>query len=349
MIPPATLSEPPNLPAALVPLVETVRQLTSAASKALRGHLARTRRLIANLDDDLQRTGAAEQLQLSAEVLKTHLPQVAKGMTQIVLAVPWLPGQTVTIGLRPELSAHDNLRQIFQRAKGLARGALIAAERRSKALTRLAELEHGLLAHGALLQRAQQWQAAKDGPNEATERPRTILRDAQNWQLGLAALGVVPVGTQPAVERQPAVVKAKVPKGVDVFCSPAGAIVYAGRNAAANDVVVTRLLRGRDLWFHLRDGRGAHVVLRCGSAPPTEAEKHACAVLCAHLSGVTKGDHAEIAVCFGKNVRKVKGAPAGSVYTGGGSSLRVVVAAPMVDGFYARRHGATTERPRSSS
>ncbi|MBI5608407.1 MAG: hypothetical protein HY902_05960, partial [Deltaproteobacteria bacterium] len=44
---------------------------------------------------------------------------------------------------------------------------------------------------------------------------------------------------------------------------------------------------------------------------PTDAEVRACAMLAAHLSGLAKGDRAEVSVCAGKGVKKVKGAPAG--------------------------------------
>ncbi len=331
----------PNLP----PMPQTVRADTAPGLRALRSQIARARRLIERLQADAARAEGADALRLAGEVLKTQLHAVPKGATVLELPVPWAPGEVVAVRLRPELSALDNLRQIFDRAKALARSRPLIAARQAASEARLTALQDHVSAHAALLARADAWQAARNRGEPTTERPRDILRAAQAWIAALGPLGVV-VQAPPTVRERATVRPSKrdLPAGVEAFTAPAGAQVFAGRSAAANDALVTRVLRGRDLWFHLRDSPGAHVVLRAGVAAPPELEVQACAQLCAHLSGVAKADRAEVTVCLGKGVRKVKGAPAGSVYTTGGRSVLVVVRAEVVDGFYARRHGARVER-----
>lgn len=321
-----------------------IRSATASGLRALRSQLARTRRLIERLDADAERAAGADELRLAGEVLKTQLHTIAKGARVVELPVPWSPGEVVAVRLRPDLSAQDNVRQLFDRAKALARSGPLIAARRAATQNRLTTLQLHVDAHVALLTRVDAWQAARAADQSTLERPRDLLRAAQAWTAALAPLGVVvqgPPKTQTRLERPQ---KRALPQGIDAFTSPAGAQVLAGRSATANDALVTRVLRGRDLWFHLRDDTGAHVVLQVGATPPAESEVQACAQLCAHLSGVAKADRAEVLVCPGKGVRKVKGAPAGSVYSTGARSVLVVVRAEVVDGFYARRHGARVDR-----
>jgi len=327
------------------PLPVAVAAATVAGLRALRTQIARAQRLIEHLLQDAARAATADELRLGGEVLKTQLSAVPKGAKVIELTVPWQPDRVVVVRLRPELTIHDNVRHLFDRAKALARSGPIVQTRRAAALDRLQALQAHQAGHAALMERAAAWQHARDRGQVTPDRPRDILRAAHAWLAALGPLGVV----VQALPRPRAAARDRaqtgLPAGVESFTSPAGARVLVGRSAAGNDAVVTRVLRGRDLWFHLRDAPGAHVVLRVGAAAPADAELQACAQLCAHLSGVQKGDRAEVRVCPGTEVRKVKGAPAGSVYAPTGRSLLVVVHPEVVDGFYARRHGARVDRP----
>lgn len=323
------------------PLPDTVRQKTADGARALRRHQQKIARLQLNLQADARRAEEAPLLREMGEVLKTQLHAVAKGAKLVQLPVPWQPERTLTIALQPELSPLDNLQRIFQRAKGLQRSVAVIAERQAGAEALAARLQAHAQQLADLLQRAAAWQQAKDAQRELPEKPRQILRDAETWLQGLAALGVA-IGQQPAAKPAAKVAKA-LPKGVDVFTSPGGWPVLAGRSAEGNDALVTRLLRGRDWWMHVRDSTGAHVVV-VAQKPVPDSEMLACAALCAHLSGIAKGAHAEVTVCQGKGVRKVKGAPAGSVYVSGEKSWRILVTAEIVDGFYARKHGAAIGR-----
>lgn len=64
------------------------------------------------------------------------------------------------------------------------------------------------------------------------------------------------------------------------------ATIYAGKNNLQNQYITWKLARRNDLWFHVKDYHGSHVVLQ--SEHPTENEIRFCAMLAAWFS---KGRH----------------------------------------------------------
>lgn len=336
-----TTATPERAAASLTALVQ---QQTAVARQSLKTAISRAQRLLRKLADDLRETEAADTLRLHGELLKTSLGKVPRGASQVVLHVPWLGGdEPVVVPLRPELSAQDNVQRLFARAKGLARGRAIITQREDETLALLLRLEALREAVQGLLQRAARHDTAlaerqRDPTVVLPERAGAVLRDVEVW---LQAVAACRLRTQHTPERSATQRKLErkrpLPKGVVWFQTASGAELLAGKNAAANDALVTRLLRGRDLWFHVRDQTGAHVVLRSsGKAAHTEADIREAAMLCAHLTGIAAGDSAEVSAAQGTGVRKVKGLAAGQVYVSGERAVRVRVDAAVIAALYQR-------------
>jgi predicted ribosome quality control (RQC) complex YloA/Tae2 family protein len=89
----------------------------------------------------------------------------------------------------------------------------------------------------------------------------------------------------------------------------------AGASAAANDYVTFQLAQPEDLWFHVRDLPGAHVVLRRlqREAKATEELVLAAAQWAADHSKAKPGEKVTVSYTEKKNVKKIPGAPAGMV------------------------------------
>jgi hypothetical protein len=103
-----------------------------------------------------------------------------------------------------------------------------------------------------------------------------------------------------------------------------GLEIWVGRSDEANDLLSTRLARGRDLFFHLDGAPGSHVVLRTEGRedPPAESVLDACE-LAVHFSKQKKAGRADVHVVPIKNVKKPKGAKRGLVYVSGGKSVHL--------------------------
>ena len=318
----------------LPPLADRVRAETADARRALTTERKKLVRLLEKLPVDAAACEGGEALRLAGEVLKVSLERVPRGADRVTLPVPWLEGETVEVPLQRDLSPQANMAKLFRRAKGLTQGLKIVRERAAQAEARMELVAAQVTVLEAILAAAE----AFDAQHPQAPRPRDLLKQVAAWLLAVRQLGVrlqAPIKPDQDVRK---VAKGKeLPEGVRLFRSPLNAVVLAGKTAQGNDALVTRLLRGRDVWLHLRDRTGAHVMLRVeGMAAAKETEVAACAMLAGHLSGVAKGEACDVTVCAGKDVRKVKGAPAGSVYVSHERVVRVTVDAAVIDGFYAR-------------
>lgn len=108
------------------------------------------------------------------------------------------------------------------------------------------------------------------------------------------------------------------------FRAQSGATVLVGRSANDNDTLTTSIARGRDVWLHARNWRGAHVVLRMRRDQEINSEDLIdAAILAAHFSQGKTDTVVDVTYTRAKYVRKPSGAPTGSVTVGGGSTLAV--------------------------
>ncbi len=283
--------------------------------RAVRNEARRARRLVERLGEDLGRADGAEALREAGEVLKVAMHAVPAGADHIEMPVPWAPdGRVVRIDLQRDRSPAQNVERLFRRARALAVARAAIAERLEAARARTAALE-------AL--------AADDVAGED-------LRSAA-VALGVRLPKMPTPGGAPASPRRrsPATT---VPAGVDRFETESGRELLVGRSAAANDVLVTRLARGADLWLHVKDRRGAHGLLRAsGKDAPPGRDLATAACLVAWLSGVEREGTADVSWTEARNVRKSKGLAPGMVYVQKERVLRVAVERSVVDAFYARR------------
>ena len=68
------------------------------------------------------------------------------------------------------------------------------------------------------------------------------------------------------------------------FTAPDGMTILVGKNNTQNDVLTFRTAAPTDLWLHVRDIPGSHVILRTGGAVPSEETLHLAAQIAAHFS-----------------------------------------------------------------
>ena len=89
--------------------------------------------------------------------------------------------------------------------------------------------------------------------------------------------------------------------------------ILAGRGPKENDELTLKHANGNDLWLHVRERSGSHVVVRGpGPAPSPELLRLAAQVAIAH-SGVPDGEAVDVTWTRAKHVVKRRGMPPGRV------------------------------------
>ena len=98
-----------------------------------------------------------------------------------------------------------------------------------------------------------------------------------------------------------------------VFKSSDGFIIMAGKNNVQNDNLTFREAKPQDLWFHIKDYAGSHVIIKTEGkeVPPKTLEE--AAYIAKVYSKAKSLPHASVDYTAGKNVKRMKGAKLGMV------------------------------------
>ena len=112
------------------------------------------------------------------------------------------------------------------------------------------------------------------------------------------------------------------------FLSPEGFPILVGRNARQNEIVSFKEAARDDLWLHVRDGPGAHVVIRCGGQPVSDATRTVAAQLAAWYSRQRGNAGVAVAVTRRRFVTRMAGERPGLVHYRNEETLSVAAELP---------------------
>lgn len=92
-----------------------------------------------------------------------------------------------------------------------------------------------------------------------------------------------------------------------------GFVILVGRNNVQNERLTLKTARGRDVWFHVKNAPGSHVVVLCGGMEVPNRTKTEAAMLAAYHSSQNGGAKVPVDYTFVKNIRKTGGLRPGMV------------------------------------
>jgi predicted ribosome quality control (RQC) complex YloA/Tae2 family protein len=197
----------------------------------------------------------------------------------------------------------------FHRARKVERGLEMARSRREGIGRRLERLE---------ILEAQAESARGD---EAAEKIEAALRKEG-----------IPVGLGPSTRAGRAVARREPPRveGVRLITSSDGLTILIGKTGRDNDRLTFKLAGPDDFWFHAAGVPGAHVVVRSvarGGSPPRATLVEA-ATVAAWFSDARASSQADVQWTRRKYVRRLRGAPPGTVVLKRFETIRVRPAPP---------------------
>jgi predicted ribosome quality control (RQC) complex YloA/Tae2 family protein len=253
----------------------------------VRAALASAARALARLAEEAARVPAAEADRRTADLLKSNLRLVKRGMREVAVTEWTEEGpREVTLALDPALAPQANLERYYRRYRRIVDSAARVAERTAEVRAREAGLR-------ALL--------ARVDAAAGEELPR-LEKEARR-------LGAAPRrAPAPRRKREEPALPYRTFRALD------GTAILVGRGAAENDALTRAVARGNDLWLHVRGVTGAHVVVRLerGKAPEQDTLLDA-AHLAIHFSDARGEPQADVAYTRAKHVRKPRGAAPGAV------------------------------------
>jgi predicted ribosome quality control (RQC) complex YloA/Tae2 family protein len=284
-----------------------IEDLSRRIEQALAREASFLARKAANLAEDLGKAAHAQEQRTRGELLKGALHLIRPGAEEVTVR-DYESGGDVVIPLDPKLSPAENLESYFNRYQRKQR----ATEAIRKQLTILGKSQAEI--------------------ESLQSELRFILRDADLTALenlaGRPRLRKLLRSRRSSGTSGPKVTASKggipgrlMPRR---FRTDQGFEIWVGRNDESNDVLTTRMARGKDLFFHLEGYPGSHVVLRTEGRRdvPSESILDACE-LAVHFSKLRSADRVDVHMAPIKNVKKPKGAKHGLVYVTGGKTIHL--------------------------
>ena len=99
-------------------------------------------------------------------------------------------------------------------------------------------------------------------------------------------------------------------------------LIYVGKNNKQNEEITLRIANQEDVFFHIKDLPGSHVILRKGQEFE-DYEFEIAAYLAAYYSKNSNDKYIDVDYTEKKNVNKAKGAKPGMVYYTNFTTVRV--------------------------
>ena len=97
------------------------------------------------------------------------------------------------------------------------------------------------------------------------------------------------------------------------YRSSDGFVILVGRNNMQNEKLTLKTARGRDVWFHVKNAPGSHVVVLCEGQEVSNRTKTEAAILAAYHSSQNGGAKVPVDYTFVKHIRKTGGLRPGMV------------------------------------
>ena len=92
-----------------------------------------------------------------------------------------------------------------------------------------------------------------------------------------------------------------------------GFTLYVGKNNKQNDYITTKLGKNEDLWFHTKDIRGSHCLLKCNGSKVDTSTIISCCQIAAYYSKARLSSNVPVDYCYVKNVKKPSSSKPGMV------------------------------------
>jgi predicted ribosome quality control (RQC) complex YloA/Tae2 family protein len=263
---------------------EAEKALKKLLQNAVERRLAALKRKELALKKDLKATELAAQHRLFGELLLAYGDQVPRGADSALLPDLYQPDEKILVPLNPSRTAAANAQQYFNRYR--------------KAKTGQDEVRRQLKI-----------------TNTEAEYCRSLLYSIENaGGSTLAEIRLELIDSGYLRDKQKGKKKELTAPQPLVFKSESGKTILVGRNNRQNDYITFKVAVRRDIWFHIRQLPGSHVILKETIWPPAAEDIDEAAFLAAYFSRGRESSVADVDYTEVRHVRRRPGGKPGQVF-----------------------------------
>lgn len=256
---------------------------------------------------DLDQAAEFEKFRIWAELIDSAPYSLPAGHQEMeVLDYYKTPPENILVPLDPRFSSKENARRYYKKYAKLKRADRIlrdSVEESRALLERLCQIQESF--------------GQENDLDELNDLYQKVMEVARQADVGTAKV---------TAKRDKRFYKgpSASPKDSVEVVSGEGGILYIGKNAQGNDYMIRRIKRPGDIWFHAKNVRGAHVLLRTPNRSELTADVLLWAArIAAQRSGGRLAGKVEVDYTDAANVKKPGGSPPGFVTYKGAKTIIV--------------------------
>lgn len=271
---------------------DRTKELAGQVLKVVKNELKKDRRKVKKLHHQLDEAADADYYRVRGEILTTFMAKLKPGMQTIELPNFYDNNRPLKIKLSPELSPSKNAQKYFTRYDKLK--ASVKYVNQQLAITQN-EIDYF--------------------ENILSQIDLAAPADVQDIKVELQEQGYIKNHHRGKKKRK---VRASKPES---FHTTDGTLVLVGKNNLQNDRLSFKTANKNEIWLHVKDMPGSHVVIR--STDPSEQTILEAAQLAAYFSKGRDSDHVPVDYLRVKQLHKPHGAKPGFVTFRGQQTIRV--------------------------
>ncbi|PWI57331.1 Rqc2 family fibronectin-binding protein [Sulfoacidibacillus thermotolerans] len=275
-------------------LADIARSKTASYIRLVRTERERALQKIAKFETLLDAHESAEMWRVIGELLTAYAHQVEKGKTSVTLPNFYDDERLLTIELDPAKSALENANAYFKRYAKYKKGREVTLEQLELARADAIYLESVL-----------------------HELASCQIEDVPDIEAELREVGLLQKNTKTSKQTQ----QKKGSSRYATYYATDGTPILVGRNNRENDLLTLKIAQKTDIWLHVKDAPGSHVIIR--SAAPTETTIYEAALLAGYFSKHKQAGKVEVDVVPVKNIWQPNRAHPGFVLFTGQRTLVV--------------------------
>ena len=271
---------------------DRTKELAGQVLKVVKNELKKDQRKVKKLHHQLDEAADADYYRIRGEILTTFMGKLKAGMKEIELPNFYDENKPLNIKLSPELSPSRNAQKYFTKYDKLK--ASVAYVNEQLAITQN-EIDYF--------------------ENILSQIDLASPADVQEIKVELQEQGYIKQRQKGKKKR-----KVRVSKP-ETFHTSDGTTVLVGKNNLQNDRLSFKTANKNEIWLHVKDLPGSHVIIR--STDPSDETILEAAQLAAYFSKGRDSDHVPVDYLRVKQLHKPNGAKPGFVTFRGQTTLSV--------------------------